>query len=396
MREHSHKPTSSKNQAESPLALSGDSSSKQAHMLHLQRTIGNRAVQRLIQRRESGGVITIPRPIDPINDLIVVEDPFRKMMGKMEAAARKFVMEHLRLTGMLPKWEQMMRDPKFAAAVEAENDRIYNDAMEQITARIAKENADRRERDDEAARAKPAEPEEEETVEAEQPSYVMKDMPMHDYTPDTSETDALAAYRNAMTAALVAYGITQERTRHEERILAEQPAIMEPLIAEVKGMLDSVEDNRRNQYQSVQRNLLEAIALYPTLSRRDRLANSSSTKGTPAYIRARLDTLYASPAPVTSMTKEEREWADFTARVSAGWTAFSNSNWAPALRGVNNNRQYRAPDSVKARLRRSGGSIMINGAIYTISHSNTAGVSLHRSLPTNVRRIGFESYIFHL
>jgi hypothetical protein len=90
------------------------------------------------------------------------------------------------------------------------------------------------------------------------------------------------------------------------------------------------------------------------------------------------------------------EWGDFCTRVQNGWQNFVNSNYSPALRGVNNFREYHVPPSVSNILRSSGGMVRIGEAVYTVSDSRIAGVSLHRTIPA-VHQVGnMKSYIFHL
>lgn len=90
------------------------------------------------------------------------------------------------------------------------------------------------------------------------------------------------------------------------------------------------------------------------------------------------------------------EWGDFCTRVENGWQTFVNGNYAPALRGVNNNREYRTPPAVKNILQSSGGTVKIGNATYSISNSLTAGVSLHRTIPQNHQVGNMKSFIFHL
>jgi hypothetical protein len=67
-----------------------------------------------------------------VKDSVVTE---RK---EAEAAAREFVLNHLREHGTLPKWELLMKDPKFAQAVESEDERIRAEAAQEILARQLK------------------------------------------------------------------------------------------------------------------------------------------------------------------------------------------------------------------------------------------------------------------
>lgn len=90
------------------------------------------------------------------------------------------------------------------------------------------------------------------------------------------------------------------------------------------------------------------------------------------------------------------EWTTFCEKVSAAWAAFVNSGYSPAMRGANNNREYKTGDAVRSVLQGSGGTVTINGAAYAISNSETAGASLKRAIPENKVVGNIRSFIFHL
>jgi hypothetical protein len=98
---------------------------------------------------------------------------------------------------------------------------------------------------------------------------------------------------------------------------------------------------------------------------------------------------------VTPPATIDPAWADFAQRVSAAWGAFASSGYNLALRGANNFREYKAPPAVLQVLQGSGGVVSINGAVYTISNSLTAGVSLHRPIPDGGSGYA-RSFIYHL
>ncbi|MFP2898795.1 hypothetical protein [Corallococcus sp. 4LFB] len=69
---------------------------------------------------------------DPI---VFPEDPYWKEAERQQQEAWRFVQKTLRETGMLPKWELFMRNPKFAAAVAAEAERILGEAADELAKR---------------------------------------------------------------------------------------------------------------------------------------------------------------------------------------------------------------------------------------------------------------------
>lgn len=90
------------------------------------------------------------------------------------------------------------------------------------------------------------------------------------------------------------------------------------------------------------------------------------------------------------------EWTDFGTRVDNAWQAFVNSGYSPALRGVNNHREYRTDAKVSNILRASGGVVSINGGVYSVSTSLSAGVSLKRGIPPAHQQGNMVSFIWHL
>ncbi|MBN8228719.1 hypothetical protein JYK02_14500 [Corallococcus macrosporus] len=81
-----------------------------------------------------GDVIVLPVPVVP-DPIVFPEDPYWKEQERMQAEAWRYVQKTLRETGMLPKWELLLRDPKFAAAVAAETARILGEAAEELAKR---------------------------------------------------------------------------------------------------------------------------------------------------------------------------------------------------------------------------------------------------------------------
>jgi hypothetical protein len=63
----------------------------------------------------------------------------RREREEMEAQARDHYVWSLITTGAPPKWDAMMRDPKFRAAVEQENNRIFLEAMDELAKRRGSE-----------------------------------------------------------------------------------------------------------------------------------------------------------------------------------------------------------------------------------------------------------------
>ena len=59
--------------------------------------------------------------------------------AEAERAAMEFVRNHFIEHGTFPKWELLLKDPKFAAAVEAEGERIRAEAAREIAERLSKE-----------------------------------------------------------------------------------------------------------------------------------------------------------------------------------------------------------------------------------------------------------------
>lgn len=110
-------------------------------------------------------------------------------------------------------------------------------------------------------------------------------------------------------------------------------------------------------------------------------------------VPAHAGTVYFAPAPEPAPNPD---WTDFAGRVGTAWAAFVAGGYAPALRGVNNNREYKAPAKVKQVLQGSGGAVTIGDAVYTISNSLHAGVSLHRPIPAAYQIGNMRSFIFHL
>lgn len=90
------------------------------------------------------------------------------------------------------------------------------------------------------------------------------------------------------------------------------------------------------------------------------------------------------------------DWTDFAGRVSAAWLAFVDSGYAPAKRGANNNREYKATPAVLGVLQSANGVVRIGGAVYVVSNSFTAGVSLHRPIPAAHQSGHMLSFIYHL
>lgn len=101
--------------------------------------------------------------------------------------------------------------------------------------------------------------------------------------------------------------------------------------------------------------------------------------------------LHVRPVPTGN-----KDWVDFERRVSTAWNAFVASGYSLALRGVNNHREYRPTPAVHRVLQGGGGVVQIDGAVYVVSNSLTAGVSLHRSIPAAHRHGNAQSFIFHL
>jgi hypothetical protein len=67
------------------------------------------------------------------------EDSREAERKAQEQAAREFVETYFREHGTPPKWELLLKDPKFAAAVAAEDERIRREAAEELCARYARE-----------------------------------------------------------------------------------------------------------------------------------------------------------------------------------------------------------------------------------------------------------------
>ncbi len=90
------------------------------------------------------------------------------------------------------------------------------------------------------------------------------------------------------------------------------------------------------------------------------------------------------------------DWEAFCGRVTAAWDAFVQSGYSSAARGANNHREYKPTPGVLRVLQGAQGAVNVNDAIYTISNSLTAGVSLHRSIPAQYQRGNMKSFIYHL
>lgn len=85
------------------------------------------------------GPVVPPKPAPhPVKELAVPPDPL-KTVREIAQEARRFYEDYLREHGCPPTWESLMRNPRFAAAVRAENERIWRKAMEEIGIRRAKE-----------------------------------------------------------------------------------------------------------------------------------------------------------------------------------------------------------------------------------------------------------------
>lgn len=87
-------------------------------------------------RSQDGGIATAPAP----RPVIFPEDPSVVARKRMEAEARKYVEDYIRIHGTLPKWELFMKDPKFRAAVEAADAKVIREAEAEIFERVTKEN----------------------------------------------------------------------------------------------------------------------------------------------------------------------------------------------------------------------------------------------------------------
>lgn len=96
-------------------------------------------------------------PDKAVQPFIIPIDRGQAERKKMEAEARRIVQKSIIETGYLPKEELLLRvDPKYAAAVEAEGRRIYNQAMKELTIRKAREAALHRKIKEELRREKAA------------------------------------------------------------------------------------------------------------------------------------------------------------------------------------------------------------------------------------------------
>lgn len=88
-------------------------------------------------KTQDGGIITAPPP----SPIVFPEDPSVVDRQRMEAVARKYVEDYIRIHGTLPKWELFMKDPKFRAVVEAADAKVIREAEVEIFERVTKENA---------------------------------------------------------------------------------------------------------------------------------------------------------------------------------------------------------------------------------------------------------------
>jgi hypothetical protein len=102
------------------------------------------------------------------------------------------------------------------------------------------------------------------------------------------------------------------------------------------------------------------------------------------------------PAPATPPA----DWPAFSDRVNQAWQDFKTSGWDLSKRGANNRgtADYRTPSkAVMDHIRKFKGTLKINGGVYQLDSSDTAGISLKRpipptaNVPNNVR-----SFIYHL
>lgn len=104
---------------------------------------------------------SVPRKPPPalVKELAVLPDS-QQTSREIQEQARRCYDDYVREHGHSPIWEKLIRNPKFAAAVNAENERIWRQAMEEIAMRRAKEREIHRPIAEEEARnqAREAEP----------------------------------------------------------------------------------------------------------------------------------------------------------------------------------------------------------------------------------------------
>jgi hypothetical protein len=169
------------------------------------------------------------------------------------------------------------------------------------------------------------------------------------------------------------------------------------------GIDESLNKQKFAQMSMLKVQLISYISAHSDLRLIDWVQNSESTMGTEAYIRKKF-VQYGEAKGVAllpPMSKAAQEWAAFVQQVDAGWCTLRDSNFNIQYRGVNiSPKTYSAPPSVLQRLQ-STGSALIRGGSYKVSGSQSANLSLHRTMPkaswtTNSHGDLVKSYVFHL
>lgn len=86
-------------------------------------------------------LVVLPPERDPVRPLVVPKDGLKEWREQMEREARAYIEEYIRVHGHLPIFDKLMRDPKFRAAIEAEDARIRREAAAEIMQRVMREKA---------------------------------------------------------------------------------------------------------------------------------------------------------------------------------------------------------------------------------------------------------------